>query len=85
MNPPLSRNISIMNAQFTPISSSPLHITMPTVGVLIPRLLAPTPPPIHMDALETISTYTADGDGDEVEIEDVTDMLVRYEHPTCSF
>jgi hypothetical protein len=35
-----------------------------------------------MDALETISTYTADGDGDDVEVEDVTDMLVRYEHLT---
>ena len=37
-----------------------------------------------MDSLETISTYTADGDGDEVEIEDVTDMLVRYKHATHS-
>ena len=58
---------------------------MPTIGILIPRLVSPTPPPIHMDVLETISTYTADGDGDEVEIEDVTDMLVRYEQPTRSF
>ena len=38
-----------------------------------------------MDVLETISTYTAaDGDG-VVEIEDVTDMLVRYELSSSSW
>jgi hypothetical protein len=37
-----------------------------------------------MDAPEAISTHTAYGYGDEVEIEDVTDMLVHYEHPTRS-
>ena len=42
--------------------------------------LVSSPRPIHMDALETIPTYTADGDGGDVEVEDVTDTLVRYEH-----
>jgi hypothetical protein len=37
-----------------------------------------------MDVLETISTYTADGDG-EADAEDVTDMLVSYEHLTHWF
>lgn len=68
---------------FTPISTSPLHNTnyrlpAPTPIVLTLPSLVTSPPPIHMDALETISTYTADGDGDEVEIGDVTEMLVRY-------
>jgi hypothetical protein len=47
-------------------------------------VVSSTPPPVHVDALETISTYTADGDGDD-EIEDVIDRMVRYEHLTRSF
>jgi hypothetical protein len=50
---------------------------------LTPPSLVSSPPPIHMDVLETVSTYTADGDG-EVEIEDVTDMMVRYELSSSS-
>lgn len=79
MNQPISRDV---NAQFTPISSSPLHIVMPVqtpMALTVPSLVSSTLPPIHMDALETISTHTADGDGEEVDISDVTDMLVRYD------
>ena len=77
---------------FTPLPSSPLHnkinkLSVQTSIVLTLPSLVSSPPPIHMDALETISTYTADGDGDDVEVEDVTGMLVRrgYEQLTRSF
>ena len=56
---------------------TPIVLTLPG--------LVSTPPPIHMDALETISAYTADGEGEEVEVDDVADVLVRCEHPTRSF
>ena len=54
------------------------------IDLTLPSLVS-SPAPIHMDAVETISVYSADGDGDEVEIEDATDVLVRLEHPTRSF
>ena len=55
------------------------------MALTLPSFVSSTPPPIHMDVLETISTYTADGDGDEVEVEDVTNMVVRYQHLTHLF
>ena len=38
-----------------------------------------------MDALGNISTYTAGGDGEDVEFEDVADILVRHENLTRLF
>jgi len=57
--------------QTSPVAPTPTVLTVPDLGG----------PLVNIDTLETISTYTADGEGeDEVEIEEVTivhDMLVR--------
>lgn len=70
---------------FSAVSSSPLHTRMPPAHQLpiVPDLVPSRGhEPTFVDALEIISTHTADGDAedeDSVEIEDITDMLVRYD------
>jgi hypothetical protein len=48
-----------------------------------PLILSTLPNPFPSINLDALSTYTADGDGeedDEEEIEDVSDILVSYDH-----
>lgn len=65
-----------------PLASSPLHSKTPIVLTVPNPVASRGRLPMNLDILDTISTYTADGEGeDEAELEDVVvhDMLVSHD------